>query len=1054
MKKIFLISLVLIILLSFSAVQATENMTSMQTVNDDTTQDIELSSETDSSEILSNDTGQKEDLPIEIKCTDYIVKEDPSEDMQKFYIENVPNDYNEIISVHIDDRLIFNDTTYEKWRGTYQLNFDNINLKNLDIGKHVIFAEFSGNDKYNPLNLTHEFEIGDGYIDIPNEVKSTEYIYAHLKQGASGNLTIFVDGIEFKKVKIIASPFEGGFAYVFLNNLTKGTHFVEALYSGDENPKKIYKNATVNLMMNSSNEIKTFNDIQLQIYQSKENDTIELNGTYLSLGKKIFIDKSLTIKGNNNTILDANKIPRIFDVKEGNVIFKDLKFINAYSCKMIKSGYWFEHNSTIFSYNFITLINCTFENNTGTLIKCNNMSCIDCTFKNNVADNNLIDLYDDTGVDIVNPKEIMGAYFNNTNFINNTINTNKPFDRYLIYLSNEALYIYNCNFLNNSNCLDSYGYTSIINSTFENNNLAGYLQGDLEIINSHFINNNEGALKLEWWKNVLQDTGDHMIADNTIINSSFKNNKGCAIYSNNTLKITNSIFENNTDRDAGAIILDGWDHPTAELNNCTFKNNSLHAIHLHLYPDYYHHIKLVPILINGEIFDSEFLDDKQTVNTINITVEYGMPILLNLGLENEIISYKLFYYDVFGIYNYQTGNSNMIELSNYNFLMLKNYTIYVNATNKYLFKKEFIYKLTIIKASTYVSANVDDITYSEIATINITGSIDGTAIVKIDENNVKTINITNDTTSVTFENLPSGTYNVSVILKPTENNHYNESTYNTEFTVFKKQATIYIENDEKIVEGNTLTVNITVPNATGKIKVNGKEANLFNSKTSVKLSNLTLGNNTITVEYEGDDNNINATATAYVTVIAKEKPKIITITVDGVPYSVELVNDTGIIITNKTEPKKTSQLSDIVIGDDQSISIVLKDSDGNVIAEAPITSTVNGIVQNITTDKDGKFTVKGENGAVITINYAGDANITGTNTTLKLNSAAVPEVVKVAAQFNISDRTITLNGYAVDGPAGEQGIYYATTLLDANGKPISNAYIEFAVNNKIYNRTT
>ena len=71
-----------------------------------------------------------------------------------------------------------------------------------------------------------------------------------------------------------------------------------------------------------------------------------------------------------------------------------------------------------------------------------------------------------------------------------------------------------------------------------------------------------------------------------------------------------------------------------------------------------------------------------------------------------------------------------------------------------------------------------------------------------------------------------------------------------------------------------------------------------------------------------------------------------------------------------------------------------------------------------------------------------------------MNNQVVPDVVKVASKFNIPDRVITLNGYAVDGPAGEQGIYYATTLLDTNGKPISNAYIEFAVNNKIYNRTT
>ena len=181
-----------------------------------------------------------------------------------------------------------------------------------------------------------------------------------------------------------------------------------------------------------------------------------------------------------------------------------------------------------------------------------------------------------------------------------------------------------------------------------------------------------------------------------------------------------------------------------------------------------------------------------------------------------------------------------------------------------------------------------------------------------------------------------------------------------------------------------------------------------------------------------------------------------TVVVDGVEYPIEYVNGTATVETNNTEPvvPKSSEFSEITISDDLTISIVLKDGDGNVIASVPITYTVNGAANTTVTANDGKFTVKGKNGALITINYAGDANITGTNITLKLNSAAVPEVVKVAAQFNISNRAITINGYAVDGPAGEQGIYYATTLLDANGKPISNVYLEFAVNNKIYNRTT
>jgi uncharacterized coiled-coil protein SlyX len=204
----------------------------------------------------------------------------------------------------------------------------------------------------------------------------------------------------------------------------------------------------------------------------------------------------------------------------------------------------------------------------------------------------------------------------------------------------------------------------------------------------------------------------------------------------------------------------------------------------------------------------------------------------------------------------------------------------------------------------------------------------------------------------------------------------------------------------------------------------------------------------------GEISDLNDTVNALRDIIDSLKDQNVTVVVDGQEYTVEVVNGTATIETNKTEIKKASEFSEITIGDNQTISLVLKDEDGNVIANAPITYAVNGAVNTTTTDEDGKFTIQGEDGALITIAYAGDANITGTNTTLKLNGQVVPEVVKVAAHFNISDRAITIKGYAVDGPAGEQGIYYATTVLDENGNPIPNVYIEFAVNNKIYNRTT
>ncbi|WP_405274217.1 carboxypeptidase-like regulatory domain-containing protein [Methanobrevibacter sp.] len=149
-----------------------------------------------------------------------------------------------------------------------------------------------------------------------------------------------------------------------------------------------------------------------------------------------------------------------------------------------------------------------------------------------------------------------------------------------------------------------------------------------------------------------------------------------------------------------------------------------------------------------------------------------------------------------------------------------------------------------------------------------------------------------------------------------------------------------------------------------------------------------------------------------------------------------------------------SEFSDITIGDDLSINIVLKDENGDVIANAPITYVVNGTAGTTTTAADGSFTINAVNGAKVEIKYAGNETILPTNLTLTFNVPVGPVVVKTDTHFNIPGNAITINGYAVDTKAGEKGIPYATELLDANGKPIEGAKIQFGVNNKIYKRTT
>ncbi len=73
---------------------------------------------------------------------------------------------------------------------------------------------------------------------------------------------------------------------------------------------------------------KSFDEIQFLIDNANENDTIDLNGNYISSGKQIVINKTLTINGNNAT-LDGNYSSRIFEVNQNNCIFNNINFING-----------------------------------------------------------------------------------------------------------------------------------------------------------------------------------------------------------------------------------------------------------------------------------------------------------------------------------------------------------------------------------------------------------------------------------------------------------------------------------------------------------------------------------------------------------------------------------------------------------------------------------------------------------------------------------------------------------------------------------------------------
>jgi len=154
------------------------------------------------------------------------------------------------------------------------------------------------------------------------------------------------------------------------------------------------------------------------------------------------------------------------------------------------------------------------------------------------------------------------------------------------------------------------------------------------------------------------------------------------------------------------------------------------------------------------------------------------------------------------------------------------------------------------------------------------------------------------------------------------------------------------------------------------------------------------------------------------------------------------------VIENKT----ATSITVTEVNGDGNITGIITDADGNPITLDEVAYSFDGENKTVKTDSEGKFIIPAGNGKIV-MSFAEDSYLLASNATITLANLN-PTVVRVESRFNITNNAITIYGYAVDKKAGEEGIAYATTLLDADGNPISGAFIQFGLNSKIYNRTT
>ena len=190
--------------------------------------------------------------------------------------------------------------------------------------------------------------------------------------------------------------------------------------------------------------------------------------------------------------------------------------------------------------------------------------------------------------------------------------------------------------------------------------------------------------------------------------------------------------------------------------------------------------------------------------------------------------------------------------------------------------------LTVYKQNSQVIVNADNITVGEVAKINVIGPKDISGVVMVNVNGINyTALLSNGIGIVEIPKLENGTYNI--IATYLENDKYLYSVNNTDFMVLKIQTVILTSNVVSDYNGGKYLIATlkdieghAISGAKISVNLNGVKQLTTDSNGQIKLStnNLVPNSYVATINYLGNNNYLNSTATAKIT-INKATPKLI-----------------------------------------------------------------------------------------------------------------------------------------------------------------------------------
>lgn len=227
MKKLLIISIFLIAVLSFSAVSAQANSTDTTDISQDSNDEIPI-----------EEPAQKRDLNATIHYVDEAAKYAVLNDYYYLSIDGVS--YDDSVELYIDGNYR---GIYENYGMGYELWPTKFSL-----GEHVITAKFNGNEKYNPFTINHTFKVVKVAITIPDEITpQNNNVMIRIGDGATGTATVYVNNTKYKTVNIKQDESTRYADYVSLSGLKFGTYDIKVVYSGDKKYPKTTKTKRVSV---------------------------------------------------------------------------------------------------------------------------------------------------------------------------------------------------------------------------------------------------------------------------------------------------------------------------------------------------------------------------------------------------------------------------------------------------------------------------------------------------------------------------------------------------------------------------------------------------------------------------------------------------------------------------------------------------------------------------------------------------------------------------------------------------------------------------------------